>query len=30
MIEQYTYMDLKTNIGLRDIDFSTSNPSYDY
>lgn len=30
MIEQYTYMDLKTNVGLGDNDFSTSNPAYDF
>lgn len=30
MIEQYTYMDVKANSGLSNIDFSTSNPAYDY
>lgn len=30
VLEQYTYMDLKTNVGLGDIDFDTKNKAYKY
>lgn len=30
MLEQYTYLDIKTNAGLKSIDFDTRNPKYDY
>jgi hypothetical protein len=30
MIEQYTYLNLKTNNGYKSIDFSEKNPKYDY
>lgn len=30
MLEQYTYLDVKTNAGLKSIDFDTRNPKYDY
>jgi hypothetical protein len=30
MLEQYTYLDIKTNAGLKSIDFATSNPKYGY
>lgn len=30
LIEEYTYMDLKLNVGLRDIDFDTANPDYSF
>lgn len=29
-IEEYTYLDLKLNVGLTDEDFSTQNPSYRF
>lgn len=28
--ESYTYVDLRVNVGLSDMDFSTSNPRYQY
>ncbi len=30
VLEQYTYMDLKTNVGLGDIDFDTKNKAYKF
>jgi len=30
MLEQYTYLDVKTDIGLKDIDFDRQNPAYGY
>jgi hypothetical protein len=30
IIEEYTYLNLKANVGLKDIDFDTRNPSYGY
>jgi outer membrane lipoprotein-sorting protein len=30
MLEQYTYLGVKTNVGLKAIDFDTRNPKYDY
>lgn len=30
VIEQYTYLDLKTNVGLTDMDFDTKNKSYKF
>ena len=30
MLEQYTYLDIKTNAGLTSIDFDIDNPKYDY
>ncbi len=30
LVEDYYYMDVKTNVGLKDIDFDTSNPAYDF
>ena len=30
LIEEYTYRDLKLNIGLTDEDFSTQNPDYHF
>lgn len=30
IIEDYYYTDLKTNIGLTDLDFDTKNPAYGY
>ena len=29
LLAEYTYWDLKTNVGLKDIDFSRANPRYD-
>jgi hypothetical protein len=30
LVEEYTYMDLRTNVGLRDIDFDPSNRQYSF
>jgi hypothetical protein len=30
LIEEYTYLDLKTNVGLRDSDFDPNNKQYSY
>ena len=30
ILEQYTYLDVKPNAGLQDIDFDVKNPSYDF
>ncbi len=30
IIEQYTYSNVKTNVGLKDIDFDTENPAYEF
>ncbi|QDT30892.1 DUF1571 domain-containing protein [Thalassoglobus polymorphus] len=30
LVEDYLYTDIKTNVGLKDIDFSTSNSKYDF
>ena len=30
LIEEYTYVNLKLNVGLTDADFSADNPAYDY
>ncbi|NOX55736.1 MAG: DUF1571 domain-containing protein [Planctomycetes bacterium] len=30
LVEEYTYMDIRTNVGLTDHDFETSNPAYDF
>lgn len=30
VLEQYTYIDLKTNVGLTDMDFDTKNKSYKF
>ncbi|MHB1557488.1 MAG: DUF1571 domain-containing protein [Isosphaeraceae bacterium] len=30
LLEEYTYSDLKLNVGLRDIDFDASNAEYDF
>ena len=30
ILEQYTYLDVKPNAGLHDIDFDVKNPSYDF
>lgn len=30
LLESYTYLDLKINVGLTDLDFSAKNPSYSY
>jgi hypothetical protein len=30
LLEEYTYMHLKLNVGLRDIDFDTSNAEYSF
>ncbi len=30
LVEEYTYSDLKLNVGLRDIDFDASNAEYDF
>ncbi len=30
LLEEYTYQDLKTNIGLNDADFDTKNPAYGF
>lgn len=29
-LEEYSYMHLKTNVGLTDLDFDTSNPAYSF
>lgn len=30
VIEEYTYLDLKVNVGLTDADFSVDNPNYNF
>lgn len=30
LFEEYTYMNVKSNVGLKDIDFDTSNPNYNF
>ena len=30
LLEEYTYLDLKLNVGLTDIDFETKNPEYGF
>lgn len=30
LVEEYSYLNLKTNIGLRDQDFDVANPQYSY
>jgi hypothetical protein len=30
LIEEYTYSELKTNVGLTDVDFSRDNPAYKF
>lgn len=30
MVEQYTYLDVKKNVGLTDLDFDTNNEQYDF
>ncbi len=30
LVEQYTYLDLKLNVGLTDADFDKRNPSYSF
>ncbi len=30
LVEDYYYSDLRTNVGLRDIDFDTRNPKYNF
>jgi len=30
LIEEYTYLNVKTNVHLTDTDFDTSNPAYDF
>jgi hypothetical protein len=30
LLESYTYKDVKTNVGLSDIDFDVKNPDYGY
>lgn len=30
LVAQYTYWNVKTNVGLRDIDFDTNNPNYGF
>lgn len=30
LIESYTYLDIKTNVGLSEIDFDPNNPSYQF
>ncbi|QDU64384.1 hypothetical protein Pan216_52740 [Planctomycetes bacterium Pan216] len=30
LLESYTYLDLKVNNGLKDLDFSATNPEYSY
>lgn len=30
LLEQFTYTDIKTNVGLKDIDFDTRNPKYKF
>lgn len=30
LVEEYTYLEVRTNVGLTDHDFETSNPAYDF
>lgn len=30
LYEEYTYLDMQTNIGLTDLDFDTKNPNYNF
>ena len=30
LVEEYTYMNLRTNAGLRESDFDPNNPQYSY
>ena len=30
IIEQYTYLDVKVNVGLTDLDFDPENPAYSF
>ena len=30
IVEQYTFMNVKTNVGLSDVDFDENNPKYDF
>ena len=30
LLESYSYLDLKTNVGLTDADFDTKNPEYNF
>ena len=30
LVEEYTYADLKLNVGLTDVDFDTNNPNYNF
>lgn len=30
LLEEYTYLNMKFNVGLSDIDFSVNNPKYDF
>jgi outer membrane lipoprotein-sorting protein len=30
LLEEYTYMDIKVNVGLADTDFDPSNPKYRF
>src|SRR5262249_43530193 len=30
LVEEYTYAELKLNVGLRDLDFDVSNADYDF
>lgn len=30
LVEEYTYLNLRTNVGLRDLDFDPANPRYAY
>jgi hypothetical protein len=30
VIEEYTYLDLKINVGLTDADFDPENPNYNF
>jgi hypothetical protein len=30
ILEQYTYLNVKANVGLKDIDFDVENPAYDF
>ncbi|MBI1310584.1 DUF1571 domain-containing protein [bacterium] len=30
IVEQYTYLNVKTNVGLKDIDFDVKNPAYEF
>ena len=29
-MEEYTFLDVKVNVGLSDLDFDRDNPSYDF